>query len=152
MAGGEWASDPRSVTVAGFCFDARQIKPGDCFVALRAGARDGHQFLAQALAGGAVAAVVEEVCDVALPQLLVQDSLLALGRLGAAARRAFKNPVVGVTGSCGKTSTKEILAVKFEKHQEDKDTKVFIEARLLTNLAKSNNVVNLHDQGSTYVK
>ena len=51
MAGGEWASDPRSVTVAGFCFDARQIKPGDCFVALRAGARDGHQFLAQALAG-----------------------------------------------------------------------------------------------------
>jgi UDP-N-acetylmuramoyl-tripeptide--D-alanyl-D-alanine ligase len=109
MAGGQWASDPRSVTVDGFCFDARQIKPGDCFVALRGAARDGHQFLAQALAGGAVAAVVEEVCDVALPQLLVQDSLLALGRLGAAARGVFKNPVIGVTGSCGKTSTKEML-------------------------------------------
>lgn len=95
--------------IGGFCFDARQVKPGDCFVALSGGARDGHEFISQALAGGAVAALVEKVSEVEIPQLLVPDTLLALGRLGGVVRQAFQNPVVGITGSCGKTSTKEML-------------------------------------------
>ncbi len=106
--GGSWvAGSPADVT--GFCFDARQIQPGQCFVALSGGARDGHDFLEQAARGGAVAALVEKPSPIALPQLQVPDSLVALGAIGAAWRAAFRQPVVAITGSCGKTSTKEML-------------------------------------------
>lgn len=106
--GGSWvAGSPADV--AGFCFDARQIQPGQCFVALSEGARDGHDFLEQAARGGAVAALVEKPSPIALPQLQVPDSLVALGAIGAAWRAGFSHPVVAVTGSCGKTSTKEML-------------------------------------------
>ena len=106
--GGSWLDEPK-VAIAGFCFDARQIKPGQCFVALSLGARDGHEYLEQAIKGGAVAAIVETYKPIAFPQLKVVDSLVALGAIGAAVRSEFSMPVVGITGSCGKTSTKEIL-------------------------------------------
>ncbi|TVP79050.1 MAG: UDP-N-acetylmuramoyl-tripeptide--D-alanyl-D-alanine ligase [Puniceicoccaceae bacterium] len=106
--GGSWlAGPPRAVT--GFCFDARLIQPGQCFVALTGGARDGHDFLEQAAQGGAVAALVEQPRPIALPQLQVADSLAAIGAIAAAWRSQFRQPVVAVTGSCGKTSTKEML-------------------------------------------
>ena len=106
--GGSWCKEP-SVVIEGFCFDARQIKPGQCFVALSLGDRDGHEFLEQAAKGGAAAAIVETAKPMALPQLKVSDSLVALGAIGAAVRSKFTKPVVGITGSCGKTSTKEML-------------------------------------------
>ena len=108
---GKWQSANLPCSVAGFCFDARQLKPDECFVALSGGARDGHEFVAQAAAGGATSLLVERVQDVALPQLVVEDSLVAMGAIGAAVRNRFANPVVGITGSCGKTSTKEMLRV-----------------------------------------
>lgn len=106
--GGSWFNEP-STAIDGFCFDARQIQRGQCFVALSGGARDGHDFLEQAAEGGAVAAIVERVKPIALAQLQVTDSLVALGAIGAAMRSQFTKPVVGITGSCGKTSTKEML-------------------------------------------
>ena len=106
--GGSWLEEPK-VAIEGFCFDARQIKPGQCFVAFSLGARDGHEFIEQAVKGGAVAAIVETSKSIALPQLKVADSLVALGTIGAAVRSKFSMPVVGITGSCGKTSTKEML-------------------------------------------
>lgn len=106
--GGSWlAGQPAGI--AGFCFDARRIRPGECFVALSGGARDGHDFLEQAAQGGAAAALVEKIRPLALPQLQVPDSLTALGAIAAAWRAQFHHPVVAVTGSCGKTSTKEML-------------------------------------------
>lgn len=105
---GAWLAQPKG-EISGFCFDARQIRPGQCFVALSGGARDGHDFIEQAAAGGAAAALVEHAVDLALPQLQVADSLVALGAIGAAVREQFVQPVIGVTGSCGKTSTKEML-------------------------------------------
>ncbi len=105
---GTWLSVPNE-SIIGFCFDARQIKPGQCFVALSGGARDGHEFLAQAAEGGAVAALVENVARMSIPQLKVDDSLLAMAKIAAGVRCKFRKPVVGVTGSCGKTSTKEML-------------------------------------------
>lgn len=108
--GGSWStSTPPAID--GFCFDARQIQSGQCFVALSGGARDGHEFIKQAAQGGAVAAIVERLLPISLPQLQVTDSLVALGAIGAAVRSQFKQPVIGVTGSCGKTSTKEMLRV-----------------------------------------
>ena len=106
--GGSWFNEPK-VAIEGLCFDARQIKPGQCFIALKISARDGHEFLEQAVRGGAVAAIVENPKPIALPQLKVSDSLVALGAIGAALRSKFSKPVVAITGSCGKTSTKEML-------------------------------------------
>lgn len=107
--GGVWneASLPKAIT--GFAFDARALLPDQCFFALSGGARDGHSFVEQAVASGASAVVVERIQEVSVPQLLVEDSLVAMEAIGRASREAFAGPVVGVTGSCGKTSTKEML-------------------------------------------
>jgi UDP-N-acetylmuramoyl-tripeptide--D-alanyl-D-alanine ligase len=95
----------------GVSIDTRTIRPGDLFVALKA-ARDGHDFVAQALAKGAAAALVtHRPDDVAAdaPLLIVPDVLRALEDLGRAARARTKARVIAVTGSVGKTSTKEML-------------------------------------------
>jgi UDP-N-acetylmuramoyl-tripeptide--D-alanyl-D-alanine ligase len=107
--GGVWQSGNQPERITGFCFDARQIQVGECFVALSSGARDGHEFIGQAVQGGASAVMVERTVDATIPQLLVDDSLLALGAIGTAIRGKYTRPIVGITGSCGKTSTKEML-------------------------------------------
>jgi UDP-N-acetylmuramoyl-tripeptide--D-alanyl-D-alanine ligase len=95
----------------GVSIDTRTIRPGDLFVALKA-ARDGHDFVAQALAKGAAAALVthrpDDVAEDA-PLLIVPDVLRALEDLGRAARARTRARVIAVTGSVGKTSTKEML-------------------------------------------
>jgi UDP-N-acetylmuramoyl-tripeptide--D-alanyl-D-alanine ligase len=92
--------------VSGISIDTRTVKPGDLFVALQ-GARDGHDFVAEALARGAAAALVSRPMPGNV--LLVEDTLAALGRLGEAARARAQARIVAVTGSVGKTTTKEML-------------------------------------------
>ncbi|MBT9447391.1 MAG: UDP-N-acetylmuramoyl-tripeptide--D-alanyl-D-alanine ligase [Hyphomonadaceae bacterium] len=96
----------------GVSIDTRTLEPGDLFVALK-DVRDGHDFIAQAFAKGAVAALVSdpEKCAGAGPLLVVDDVLGGLTALGVAARERSAARRVGVTGSVGKTSTKEALAV-----------------------------------------
>ena len=108
-SGGVWQGAEMSEWITGFCFDARTIKPGECFVALSCGARDGHEFVGQALDRGAGSLLLERPQKVSLPQLVVNDSLVALGAIASEVRRQFSGPVVGITGSCGKTSTKDML-------------------------------------------
>ncbi|MFT7058429.1 MAG: UDP-N-acetylmuramoyl-tripeptide--D-alanyl-D-alanine ligase [Pseudorhodobacter sp.] len=99
----------------GVSIDTRTLQPGDLFVALT-DLRDGHDFVAQALQKGAAAALVTHVpAGVApdAPLLIVPDVLEALGALGAAARARTKARIIGVTGSVGKTSTKEMLRTAF---------------------------------------
>jgi UDP-N-acetylmuramoyl-tripeptide--D-alanyl-D-alanine ligase len=96
---------------SGVSIDTRTLQPGDLFVALK-DARDGHDFVAQALDKGAAAALVSRIPDGvpdSAPLLVVPDVLQALEALGAAARARTAARVVGVTGSVGKTSTKEML-------------------------------------------
>ena len=112
---GVWQQDELPSKISGFCFDARQLKSGECFVALSGGARDGHAFATQAAELGAGALLVEHPQAVSLPQLIVDDSLVAMGAIGAGVRQRFVEPVVGITGSCGKTSTKEMLRVLLGK-------------------------------------
>lgn len=101
----------RSWAASGVSIDTRTLQPGDLFVALKA-ARDGHEFVAQALAKGAAAALVthrpEGVAEDA-PLLVVDDVQRALEDLGRAGRARAKAKVVGITGSVGKTSTKEMM-------------------------------------------
>ena len=103
------ATHPFSCT--GVSIDTRSLEPGDLFVALK-DLRDGHDFVAQALAKGAAAALVSRVpegCSLADPLLVVPDVLDALTALGRAGRARAKARVIAVTGSVGKTSTKEML-------------------------------------------
>ena len=95
----------------GVSIDTRTIEPGDLFVALEA-ARDGHEFVAQAFEKGAAAALVSHIpegMDDSAPLLIVADVLAGLEALGVAARARTQARVVAVTGSVGKTSTKEML-------------------------------------------
>jgi murE/murF fusion protein len=91
--------------------DTRRIGKGELFLALSGDNFDGHEYLAQAQASGACAAVVAHgVPGSDLPQLVLGDTRLALGRIGAAWRARFNLPVVAVTGSNGKTTTKEMVS------------------------------------------
>ncbi|MBE2213890.1 MAG: UDP-N-acetylmuramoyl-tripeptide--D-alanyl-D-alanine ligase [Opitutaceae bacterium] len=109
--GGVWHGFPL-VPPTGFGMDTRTLAAGEIFVALTTGRRDGHDFLAEAAMRGASAALVSRhVSGSPLPQLLVDDTLQALQALARAHRARFAKPVVAVTGSAGKTSTKDLLAV-----------------------------------------
>jgi UDP-N-acetylmuramoyl-tripeptide--D-alanyl-D-alanine ligase len=104
-------SNTRDWQCTGISIDTRTIQPGDLFVALK-DARDGHDFVAQAFDKGAAAALVSRVPDGVnneSPLLMVGDVLEALETLGAAARARTDARVVAITGSVGKTSTKEML-------------------------------------------
>lgn len=99
-------------TFDGVSIDSRAIKLGQLFVALTGPRFDGHDYLDQVAAKGAVGALVEhEVPGAVLPQLVVLDSRKALAQLGALNRNAFVDkPVAAITGSSGKTTAKEMLA------------------------------------------
>lgn len=111
------AADPHQFTAAlaaqpclGVSIDSRQIAAGEVFVALRGESFDGHQFAAAAIAAGAVAVVVDQVLAEPIPQLVVANTLQAYQTLGRLWRDRFAIPVIGVTGSVGKTTTKELIA------------------------------------------
>ena len=96
--------------VTGWSVDSRTIQPGDLYFALRGPNHDGHGYLAEIFSKGAVGAVVDR--EVAVPGrvLRVEDSLSALQSLAAWARRQWRGSVVAVTGSAGKTTTKDVIA------------------------------------------
>jgi UDP-N-acetylmuramoyl-tripeptide--D-alanyl-D-alanine ligase len=93
----------------GVSIDTRTLVPGDLFVALVGENGDGHRFVADALAKGAAGAMVHQDVPVDGPLLRVDDTLAALTRLGGSARARFTGRVVAITGSVGKTTTKEML-------------------------------------------
>jgi UDP-N-acetylmuramoyl-tripeptide--D-alanyl-D-alanine ligase len=103
------SGDPAPAAVSGWSVDTRTLQAGDLYFALRGPNHDGHDFVPDALAKGAVAVVVEKSAGVAR-ELGVKDTLLALQKLAAWARRQWDGKVVGVTGSAGKTTTKDAIA------------------------------------------
>jgi len=90
--------------------DTRKLSRGELFVAIKGEHFDGHDFLAQAEKLGAAGALVERKHPSALAQVVVPDARKALGAYAAAWRRSFQLPLVGVTGSSGKTTVKEMIA------------------------------------------
>jgi UDP-N-acetylmuramoyl-tripeptide--D-alanyl-D-alanine ligase len=109
-AKGEFDQDAAAM---GYSIDSRTLNPGDLFIALPGDRFDGHDYVQAALEKGAVAAIVEADRKIAGDQrrlLHVEDTLRALQSLGAAARRLWGKPLLAVTGSAGKTTTKDILA------------------------------------------
>ena len=98
-------------TLADVCTDTRKIQPGSLFVCLRGERFDGHSFASQAAQLGAAALLVDHPVDADVPQLAVTDTGKALLQLAGWYRRRFQLPVVGLTGSVGKTTTKEFIAL-----------------------------------------
>lgn len=104
------------------CTDSRTLKKGDLFIALRGEKYDGHDFVAQAAAAGAVAALVDHQHVPAatdLPLAMVADTTVALGALAAHWRRHFHIPLIAVVGSNGKTTVKEMIAACLRAHFGD---------------------------------
>jgi UDP-N-acetylmuramoyl-tripeptide--D-alanyl-D-alanine ligase len=110
-------SSPGMRTATGYSIDSRTAAPGDLFFAVRGERLDGHDFVAAALERGAVAAVVSRAKVATLPDavlgvplLIAEDPLIALQALASHVRRTWGKRVVAVTGSAGKTTTKEAIA------------------------------------------
>jgi UDP-N-acetylmuramoyl-tripeptide--D-alanyl-D-alanine ligase len=101
-------------TVQGYSIDSRTVRPGDLFFAVKGERLDGHDFVEQALANGAVTAVVRKDHSSRFPDsrllIPVADTLSALQTLAAEVRHLWGKTVIGVTGSAGKTTTKEAIA------------------------------------------
>ncbi len=109
--GGRWTASPVS-PLSGLTIDSRVVQPGQVFVAIKTDKRDGHEFLSAAQAAGAAAAIVATPnTALALPQLVVADPLTAFQAIAREHRRAFRGRVVAISGSAGKTSTKELLTL-----------------------------------------
>lgn len=109
------------VPFSSVCTDSRTLRPGDLFVALRGERYDGHQFLPQVAAAGAAAALVDRahVAAAPLPVAAVDDTTVALGALAAHWRLRFNIPLIGVVGSNGKTTVKEMIAACLRAHFGD---------------------------------
>ena len=111
-ATGGTASAPFEAT--GVTFDSREVQPGDLFVAMPGSVHDGHKFVDGAFAAGAAGAIVSQ--PVAGPHVLVADTFAALQALGRASRERSRATIIGVTGSVGKTSTKEALYAALDRN------------------------------------
>jgi UDP-N-acetylmuramoyl-tripeptide--D-alanyl-D-alanine ligase len=108
------ATDPDAVVTGPVTVDSRRVVPGGLFVAVAGEHHDGHDFAASAVASGAVAVLAAR--PVGVPAVVVDDVVAGLGRLAGAVRRRLPGlHVVGITGSSGKTSTKDLLAQLLER-------------------------------------
>ncbi len=114
--GGKSLRGDQTVIVNRVSTDTRQIRPGDLFFALRGERYDAHDFLDRAVAAGAAGLVVSRNVNVhaAVPVIVVADTLEGLQALAAYNRRQYHVPVVGITGSSGKTTTKDMVAAVLE--------------------------------------
>jgi UDP-N-acetylmuramoyl-tripeptide--D-alanyl-D-alanine ligase len=112
LATGGTASEP--FEASGVTFDSREVGTGDLFLALKGESTDGHRFLDQAFAQGAAGAIVSQVTT--HPHIFVEDTTAALDALGIAARGRMAGKVIGVTGSVGKTGTKEALFAALDRN------------------------------------
>src|SRR5438128_6468321 len=99
--------------VTGVTFDSREVEPGFLFIAMPGTVHDGHTFVDAAFAAGAAGAVVSQPVDG--PHMLVEETFAALQALGRASRERCNATIVGVTGSVGKTSTKEALYAALDR-------------------------------------
>ena len=98
------------IQATGVEFDSQAVSSGKVFAALKGQCTDGHQYLKQAQQNGACVAIVNQICDVDIPQICVEDTYEAIYQLAKLQRENWKNKtVIALTGSVGKTTCKEML-------------------------------------------
>ena len=110
--GGRLLTGDPQTGITGVCLDSRRVQPHEAFLAICGVRHDAHKFIPEVLQRGATCLIVSQVPSPLppIPTMVVDDTTQALGRLAAAHRRRFSIPVIAVTGSCGKTTTKELIA------------------------------------------
>ena len=118
IAAATGGSASEAFEISGVTFDSREVQRGDLFVAMPGTAHDGHKFVDGAFAAGAAGAIVSQ--PVTGPHVLVEDTFAALQALGRASRQRSKATIFGVTGSVGKTSTKEALFAALDRNRSGK--------------------------------
>ena len=107
---------PKDSALTGLCIDSRQVKPGNLYVAIRGERFDGHQFIHDAIDQGAVAILCShETPSIDIPQLVVPDTIQALGAIETAHRKKLSCAIIALTGSNGKTTVKEMIAAILPK-------------------------------------
>ncbi|MGW0901521.1 Mur ligase domain-containing protein, partial [Streptomyces goshikiensis] len=118
-------ADPDSLITGPLVFDSRDITPGSLFCCLGGKSVDGHDFAAQAVAAGAVAVLASRAVDA--PAIVVPDVVEAMGQIAARVAAEFTGTVIGLTGSAGKTSTKDLLTSILELDGRTVATPVVVE-------------------------
>lgn len=109
--GKEEGAATQSLPILGINHDTRTLKPGEVYIAIRGENHDGHDFVQQAVDQGAAGVIVEkDFPTIGKPQLVVPDARTALWQIAAGARASWTGTVIGVTGSAGKTTVKEMIA------------------------------------------
>lgn len=117
------ASTASDLVISGVSTDTRSIQPKDLFLALEGPNFDGHKFVQQAQESGAIALILSREVVTDLPYVLVEDTKVALGLLGAAVKAEVAPKTVGITGSSGKTTVKEMVAAILSRRGEVLATK-----------------------------
>jgi UDP-N-acetylmuramoyl-tripeptide--D-alanyl-D-alanine ligase len=134
---GRDAQDATRLELIGVCTDTRAIEPGNLYVALRGELHDGHRFIEQAFERGAAAAIVERGAVIEAREgaalIEVDDALTALGDLATLHRKRWGGRIIGITGSAGKTTTKELVYAAFKA----------IGARVVRTAGNLNNLVGM---------
>lgn len=137
----------RNVSFEGISIDSRTLIPGNLFIAIKGDNFDGHDFLSEAEKKGAAAALVSHEVNASLPQLIVDDTLIAFGHIAAHWRNQFSCPVIGVTGSNGKTTLKNMLAAILRAACNNQPNAVLAtEGNLNNNIGLPLNLIRLNTQ------
>ncbi len=124
MVNGECHGD--DIEIQGIAIDSNKAKPGHLFIAIRGERLNGHDYIAAAQQHGATAALVSQPIEVDIPYVKVDDTVAALGKLASQWRQRFTMPVISVTGSNGKTTTKNMLAAIFTAALQNDPTQVLV--------------------------
>lgn len=128
-----------------FVIDSRIVKPNDIFIALKGNSTDGHIFVEEAFKKGAILAIVEKDVDAKGPVIKVNSTVEFIKRLGNFARSKVNSAIFGITGSAGKTTTKEGLYLALSKKFNTRKTEGNINTDLSLPLFFANDVTNLED-------
>jgi len=133
---------------AGVTTDSRAVDAGDLFVALAGGNFDGHDYVAEAVRRGAVAAIVSRRIDAepAIPQVVVADTRIALGLLASHWRSRFALPLVALTGSNGKTTVKEMLTAILSAHAGSREAVLATEGNLNNDIGMPLTLLELRER------
>jgi len=108
----DWKNSDTNFPILGISHDTRTLKPGDVYIAIKGATHDGHDFVEKAVEKGAAGLMVEKDFPMfgTIPQMVVPDTMVALWALAAGVRSCWAGPVIGITGSVGKTTVKELIA------------------------------------------
>ncbi|QJC33629.1 UDP-N-acetylmuramoyl-tripeptide--D-alanyl-D-alanine ligase [Enterobacteriaceae endosymbiont of Donacia provostii] len=107
-----------NIKILNFSINSKKIKKNCIFIAICGNKFDGHHFIDDAIKNGALAILVHKYININIPQIIVFDTIIGLGKLGLWKRMQFTNNVIGITGSCGKTSVKEMTVSILKKKNQ----------------------------------